>query len=816
MAEIFYKNTNRRHKVQNLSGASTPANNGVYFCHKFRNLAMKINVKYALFTLSLLTFSLLASAQTLRGTVRDAATGELLVGVNLRLTGAADSLAFTTTSDTSGQYVFQNLRPGYYRLEVNYGGYRPMIIREINVAGGKETLLELSYNQDVELPLLTIVNAFNRRPIQPLSEIPLTREQTLRFPATFFDPARLAMAYPGVVNNDDQANGLSVRGNSPAFVRWRLEGADVVNPNHLTNAGTFSDRPTAAAGGVLMFSAQLLDNSSLLTGSFPAGYGDALSGVMDMNLRRGNSRQHEFTAQAGLIGLDFAAEGPLGKKREGEGRESERASYLVNYRYSTVGLLGQMGISFGDEEIDFQDLSFKLNFQGKKGGGWSLFGLGGLSNNVFEHKTDSASVEAFKDFFDIDYQSKTGIIGLSNWSPLGKKGWLKITLAASGQSNERTSVSEQYENYDSRDDIEESKISGSITLSQRLAPQWRLMAGAMLTRQFFRGESVIYTVPQERPEHEFLTTQPWANISWNSRDEKTTLQAGLHSMIFPYKDRVTVEPRLTVTQQLAPNHSLALSGGRYSAIAPLWLLEEDLDLLRAWHVGLRHTWNATPDWVFKGEIFWQRHDEVGVDNVPSTFSLLNENEYRIYSQMAFVYNGLGQNRGLELSAEHYFSGGWFAHFNTTFLKSEARGSDEIWRASRWNTRYIANLTAGKEWQRDIRPGQVRSFGINGRFTWTDGARSLPVDATASAQAGYTVFDERAGFAANPRDYLRLDLRVYWKRSLGNRRNSTFAMDFQNATMQENIAYQYWDPYKEKVETKYQLGLIPNLSWRLEF
>jgi hypothetical protein len=769
---------------------------------------MKINAKYALLTFSFLTFSLLASAQTLRGTVRDATTGEMLAGVNLRLIGAADSLAFTTTSDVSGQYIFQNLRAGYYKLEVQYGGFRPMIIREINVAGGKETLLELSYNQDVELPLLTIVNSIARRPVQPLSEIPLPREQTLRFPAVFFDPARLAMAYPGVANNDDQANGLSVRGNSPAFVRWHLEGVDVVNPNHLTNAGTFSDRPTAAAGGVLMFSAQLLDNSSLLTGSFPAGYGDALGGVMDMNLRRGNSRQHEFTAQIGLIGLDFAAEGPLFEK--------SKNSYLVNYRYSTVGLLGQMGISFGDEEIDFQDLSFKLNFQGKNGGEWSLFGLGGLSNNVFEHKTDSASIEEFKDFFDIDYQSKTGIIGLSNWSPLGKKGWLKITLAASGQTNERTSVSKQYETYDSRDDIEESKISGSLTLSQRLAPQWRLMAGVMLTRQFFRGESVIYTVPQEIPEHEFLTTQPWAKVAWSSQNEKTTVQAGLHSLIFPYKNRVTVEPRLTVTQRLAPNHSLALSGGRYSAIAPLWLLKNDLDLQRAWHAGLRYTWNATPEWTLKGEIFWQRHDDVGADDFPSNFSLLNANEYQIYSQKAFDYNGLGQNRGLELSAERYFTGGWFALLNTTFLKSETRGSDEIWRPSRWNTRYIANLTAGKEWQLEDRPGLLRTFGLNGRLTWTDGIRSLPVDATASAQAGYTVFDESAGYAANPRDYFRLDLRVYWKRSLGNRRNSTFAMDFQNVTMQENVAYQYWDPYKQSVETKYQLGLIPNLSWRLEF
>lgn len=751
------------------------------------------------------------SAQTLRGTVRDAGSGEVLVAANLRLIAAMDSLPLTARTDTTGQYVFQNLRLGYYTLEVWHSGYSPMKFREIYIAGGKETVLDIAYDRDFDLPLLSITGAAARRPPQPLSEIPLTREQTLRFPATFFDPARLAMTYPGVMNNDDQANGLSIRGNSPAFVRWRLEGVDVVNPNHLTNAGTISDRPMAAAGGVLMFSAQLLDNSSLLTGSFPAGYGDALGGIMDINLRRGNSRQHEFTAQAGLIGLDFAAEGPLLQKGKN--------SYLVNYRYSTVGLLGQMGISFGDEEIDFQDLSFKLNFQGKNGGEWSLFGLGGLSNNVFEHKTDSVAIEAFKDFFDIDYQSKTGIIGLSNWSPLGKKGWVKFTIAASGQTNERSSVSEadEYKQYGSNDELEESKVSGTATLSQRLSAQIRLMAGSMLTRQYFRGESVVNLSPQEIARHEFFVAQPWANILWNSKNEKTAVRLGLHSLIFPYKDRISAEPRLTVMQTLAPNHRLALSAGQYSQVAPLWLLKDELDIMRAWHAGLNYSWAINSGWIFRTELFWQRQTDSGVDeNTASTFSLLNENDYRIYLQKELIYNGLGENKGVEISVERYLSGGWFVLANATLFKSDYRGSDRVWRPARWDARHVFNFTGGREWQRDKRPGHVRAFGVNGRLGWSGGLRAMPVDATASAAAGATVFDDNDGFSINQKDYFRLDLRVYWKRSFSDRRNSTFAMDFQNATMQENVAYQYFDPFTKKVETKYQLGLIPNISWRLEF
>ena len=770
---------------------------------------MKITLKYALFLLSLLVFSPRSFAQTLRGIVRDAARGNVLPGAQVNLSAMSDTVRRSVATDASGQYIFQNLRPGYYRLEVSHDGFRPMVLREISVAGGKETLLDIAYDQNVGLPLLTVVNASSRRPPQPLSEIPLTREQTLRFPATFFDPARLAMAYPGVMNNDDQANGLAIRGNSPASLRWRLEGVDIVNPNHLTNAGTFSDRPTAAAGGVLMFSAQLLDNSSLLTGSFPAGYGDALGGVMDMNLRNGNDRRHEFTAQAGLIGLDLAAEGPLAK----EGKNS----YLVNYRYSTVGLLGQMGISFGDETISFQDLSFKLHFSGKNGGEWSFFGLGGLSKNAFDHKTDSAAIEQFKDFFDIDYKSKTGIIGLANRTPLGRNGWLRFAVAASGQTNTRDSESIIYEQDNSSDDLSESKISGSAGFSCRLNTQLRLLGGAMLTRQYFRGESVDRSLPLEVTKHEFLTAQPWVDLHWQSPNDKTAVHLGVHSLFFPYKNRAVGEPRFTVTQTIAAKHRVSLSGGLFSQIGPLWLRKDNLDITRAWHAGLCYAWSIKPEWTIKSEFFWQRQYDAGMDgNIASAFSVLNENDYRIYSTQELVYHGLGLNRGIEITAEHYLSDGWFLLANLTFFKSEYRGSDRIWRPSRWDARHLANLTAGKEWQRDKRPGQVRAFGLNGRLGWSGGLRAMPVDAAGSAAAGTTVFDGSDGFSARQKDYFRLDLRIYWKRSLGNRRNSTFAMDFQNATMQENIAYQYYDAFTKQVETKYQLGLIPNISWRLEF
>lgn len=760
-------------------------------------------------------------AQTVRGTVLNADNGLPIAGASIVL--RSNIAPFAGTSDTAGQFVFQNLLPGYYSCDITAQGFEGQSIREINLTAGKEQVLQIALQRSIsQLPeLLVTASQPGRRNPQQLAEIPLSRDQTLRFPATFFDPARLAMAYPGVSGNDDQANGLSIRGNNPASVRWRLEGVDVVNPNHLPNAGTFSDRPAAASGGVLMFSAQMLDNSALLTGNYPAGYGDALGGVMDMNLRRGNTAQHEFTAQAGLIGLDMAAEGPL----FGKGKHS----YLVNYRYSTVGLLGQMGISFGDEQIRFQDLSFKLHFSGKNGSEWTVFGLGGLNDNIFERKTDSTEIKQYKDLFNIDFSSKTGILGVANWTPLGKKTWLKTALVISGQQNERTGAGDQQRSYDQQS---ERRTGLMLTLQHRLSNQWRATAGGNVQQIYFKGRSTSGLSDQTTRYAGLLNAylwQPWMNWEWSAPNRYLTAQIGLHTNVYTADDTrdASFEPRASITWRVDNRQRLTLAYGFHSQLNPLWLEADERTgsgepypnkgsgLVRSRQLGLRHTWQWRDNWALKTELFWQRMSNLPVSTADQTFSLFNITE--ISALNALTTTGIAENKGLEINVEHYLSGGWFMVANTTLFDSRYQGDDLRWRSSRWDLGHILNLTMGREWQRTSQaPGKVKAFGINGRATLTGGYRALPVDLAASRLAGETRFDNTSGWSEQLPGYFRLDLRVYWKRSLGNRRNSTFAMDFQNATMQKNIAYRFYDAFTDQVETKEQLGLIPNISWRLEF
>jgi len=179
--------------------------------------------------------------QTIRGVVKDATNSTGLVGVTIQLAGKE----IGTATDEKGNFRLEEVPVGRYTLEASYVGYSTSILSELLLESGKEMVLDIQLELANENLTEVIVKGSlpNRgRKVYPAHEL-FTIEETLRLPSTFFDPARLATFYAGVANPNDQANHLIVRGNSPNSNSWRLEGVEIVNPNHLSNAGTNTDRP---------------------------------------------------------------------------------------------------------------------------------------------------------------------------------------------------------------------------------------------------------------------------------------------------------------------------------------------------------------------------------------------------------------------------------------------------------------------------------------------------------------------------------------------------------------------------------------------
>ncbi|WP_229239263.1 TonB-dependent receptor [Emticicia agri] len=756
----------------------------------------------------------------MRGRIIDTNNEKPLAGANIILKNTTQG----AQTDDNGYFRLEKVPVGRHQLEISSIGFETQVISEILVESGKEVVLEIRLQEATKQLGEAIVKAPSNNLTGSLTSIhSITTEQIFRYPGTYLDPARLASAYAGVANSNDQANGMIIRGNSPNSMQWRLEGVEIVNPNHLSNAGTFSDRITQNSGGVNILSAQLLGNMNFLTGAFPAEYGNALSGVMDMRLRKGNNQRHEFTAQAGLIGIDLAAEGPLSNSKK-------NGSYLVNYRYSFTGLLGLLGVTFGGEDITFQDLSFNISLPSKKSGTFTVFGMAGLSSNYFAGQRDTTLWEVQKDGFDINYTNKMGALGATHSINIGDKLLWRTTLVGSGLESVRKGYVLSKSNFQryltQSDSVYKGRISFTSSLGYKINTRNLLKVGAFITHQ----SDGIYSVASEQSakgEGRGLVLQPYINWQFTPVS-KLTANIGLHYLNYTVSKSQSVEPRVSVGYQLTNNQSISFAYGLHSQLqlpqvyfAYSTLAQNTpniaLDFTKAHHYVLSHQYFFKRGSYFKTELYYQKIFNVPVitasplvtQKVEPGFSTLNLVEGFIDEPLQ--NKGTGQNYGIEITYQQYLANGFYALVNGTYFNSSYVGGDGVKRNTRYNGKHIFNLTTGKEWEYS----KNRILGTSIRIIWLGGFYETPIDEQASQQAGRAIYKVTEAFTVKQPDYFRPDFRIYLKKSK-ERYSRTLALDIQNIAGYKNTAYSYYDILQKKVIKQYQLGLIPILSYRWEF
>ena len=762
------------------------------------------------------------NTQIIKGSVTDAQSGYPLVGATVILLEADPVIASPT--DGEGNFRLAGVPLGRQTLQVRYLGYKAQIVPNLVVTAGKEVMVQVALEEQVLQGQEVVITGERekgvaRNEFATVSARTFNPEQTARFAGSRNDPARMAANYAGVSGANDSRNDIIIRGNSPAGLLWRLDGINIPNPNHYGALGS-------TGGPVSMLNYNMLDQSDFLTAAFPAQYGNALAGVFDLQLRTGNNEKREYLGQVGFNGFEIGAEGPLDSE--------SKASYLANYRYSTLGVFKALGLDFGTGSAipQYQDATFKVVLPTQKTGTFSVFGLGGVSRiNLLGSEEDTTALNLYgsenQDWY-LSYQ--TGVMGASHQYYFNPTTYSRISLAASGTRqtfygdslSTETRVPVPLEEADYR----QNKYSLNLLVHKKFSARNTLTTGAILDLYTFDLQSYRIVTGSTRAfrnsDGQSLLTQ--AYTQWLHRfSDNLSLNAGLTGQHFGYSNSLAVEPRLGLKYFLNARQSLSLGYGHHSQMQPLQsyftrttfpdgrtaLTNQHLDFVQSKHLAFSYDYSFSPDLRLKVETYYQRLSDAAVESRPSSFSMLNAGaDFSIPDTDSLLNAGRGRNYGVELTLEKFYSDGYYFLATGSLFDSKYQGSDGMWRNTAFNGHYVVNALAGKEIK--VGRGQRNSLNLDWKMTVAGGRYVTPIDLERSRLAGQAVYREQQAFSRQLDDYFRTDLKIAYRRNQGKTTHE-FSLDLQNLTNRKNVFTPRYNPRTNVLGTEYQMGFFPSRS-----
>jgi len=605
---------------------------------------------------------------------------------------------------------------------------------------------------------------------------------------------------------------------------WRMEGIEIPNPNHFPNG------EGGSGGGVSALSSQVLSNSDFFTSAFPAEYGNALSGVFDLRLRKGNAEKREYAVQLGVLGAQVAAEGPFIKGKQ--------ASYLINYRYSTLEMLSKMGIdiSGGDVIPKFQDLSYKLYFPTRNAGYFSIWGLAGVSSAGSNYLTDSTLWTYRSDRYGYTENHKLAINGIThNYIFKNGKTYVRTVAAYSTTKNNviEDSLGHKYLKATTQDEnLEYGTLSLNSFINHKFNSKHIIRTGITAHHQTFSlymkdynyDERVLETLISNSGSTQMME----GYLQWQYRlSEKVALNTGLHGTYMLLNNDFVIEPRMGLTWEVSDQSTINLGAGLHSKAEPLsiYLSEQtapdgtistpnmDLGITKSAHFVAGYNWNFARDFRLKTEVYYQHLYDVPVKVGDTTGTISALNFSSGYTNEELSNSGTGRNYGVELTLEKFFSNNYYLLATSSLFESKYTMPDFEERNTTFNSGYIFNLVGGKEFL--VGKHKQNVIGANARIIWRGGYRTIPLNLEESVLQNKDVRDYEHAYETKAPDYFRLDVGVSFRKNKPNY-SWIISLDLQNATNRYNVADEFYSPETQSVEQWYMNGLIPILNYRIEF
>ncbi len=759
--------------------------------------------------------------QNLEGFVFDQVNNQPLEGISVYIINSTIPLDSTITN-SSGYFVFSNIEVGRYDLSFVSARFEPYIKPAVLVNSSKSTFLEIYLKKRFTvLNEVTIIPEKNKgqsaNSMSTLSTINLQVEDARKFAGGLDDPLRAAANLAGVHSNGSFSdNFISIRGNSPRALKYYFDGIELPNPTHFARIGS-------AGGTFTIFSLQLLANSDLFTGAFPAEYSNSTAGIFDVKFRKGNNHQHEFGFQVGTLGLDAWAEGPI--------QQGKKASYLANFRYATVGLARLIGYP---TQPTYTDFSVNLNFPLSETENLKVYSIAGASDRIRTAKRDTALWEEGLDRYELILNSKMMGIG-STYSKLLKSNSLfkaSILGAFTQQQDNKIFLLYNLNEVDrSINEYQSFPLSMALSVKHPFSSRLTVQSGASANYThhqytFFQTNDTIFNendtlINNQNIKGNTVRSKLYAQTNY-SLTEHLTLNAGLHFLYQSIGQQFLMEPRLGIRYQLTAKHSIAIAYGKHSQAEEYAVyqyqtingetLNQNLLATKSHHIGLAYQGAIHRNHLIGIEAYYQHLYDVPVE-ANGTFSTLNLSEL---NDIRPVNNaGKGRNYGIDASFKRFTDLGLYYQINASWLNSTYLGGDGTWRSTEFDYGYNIKLLLGKEIGIGKKKGKRNLLSFNGSLSAIGGRPYTPLNLSESARLQNSIYNESLAFSQREEGLIVLDLTAIYQTNKANR-SGVWTFQIKNLFSSADAVYREYDTILDEEVIVPSSSFFPVISYGLEF
>ena len=225
-------------------------------------------------SLLFVNISLAGTTGKLSGTVKEADSNNFLIGCNIIIIGTD----LGTATDIDGEYFLLNIPPGIYNVKFQMIGYETVIVNDVVIAIDKTTRLNSELATEVIAGSEVVVTA-ERKLIQfdvTQSEARITSEELEFMPVTeVYDVLRLQAGI-----TQDASGKLHMRGGRSNEIAYMVDGVSMTD---------------AYDGGIsVKIENDNIQEIQVISGTFNAEYGKALTGVVNMVTKDGGNKLEGF------------------------------------------------------------------------------------------------------------------------------------------------------------------------------------------------------------------------------------------------------------------------------------------------------------------------------------------------------------------------------------------------------------------------------------------------------------------------------------------------------------------------------------------